>query len=155
MSGTSGSVAAATPDDEYEILCDSVGSFLRRYETKDGVTVVKDTMLDGTTSYTPTGTVVRCDTAPAANPQIDSTIQRQTGAGNVTIAAGARSVTVIVYAGSPTVAIGGGTAVTLAAGTSLTWGVDRGGDAGEQLQDAFVFTGVAGSDFLVTSTREV
>ncbi|MFC8882985.1 hypothetical protein ACFT54_10215 [Streptomyces cinereoruber] len=157
MSGTSGSVAAATPDDEYEILCDDVGSFLRRYSTEDGATVTTDTELDGTTAYTPTGTVVRCDaeTAPAANPQIDSTVQRQTGAGTVTIAAGARSVTLVVYAGSPIVAIGGGTAVTLAAGTSLTWGVDRGGDAGEQLQDAFVFTGVAGSDFLVTSTREV
>ncbi|MDI9829688.1 hypothetical protein [Streptomyces sp. KAU_LT] len=157
MSGTSGSVAAATPDDEYEILCDDVGSFLRRYSTEGGATVATDTELDGTTPYTPTGTVVRCDaaTTPAANPQIDSTIQRQTGAGNVTIAAGARSVTLVVYAGSPTLAIGGGAAVTVAAGTSLTWGVDRGGDAGESLQDAFVFTGVAGSDFLVTSTREV
>ncbi|MFF5968272.1 hypothetical protein ACFY64_32020 [Streptomyces collinus] len=157
MSGTSGSVAAATPDDEYEILCDSVGSFLRRYSTEDGATVVTDTALDGTTPYTPTGTVVRCDaaTAPAANPQIDSTIQRQTAAGNVTIPAGARSVTLVVYAGSPTVAIGGGAAVSVAAGTSLTWSVDRGGDAGEQLQDAFVFTWVAGSDFLVTSTREI
>ncbi|MFC7791416.1 hypothetical protein [Streptomyces cinereoruber] len=157
MSGTSGSVAAATPDDEYEILCDDVGSFLRRYSTEDGSTVATDTELDGTTPYTPTGTVVRCDAeqAPAANPQIDSTVQRQTGTGTVTIAAGARSVTLVVYAGSPTVAIGGGAAVTLAAGTSLSWSVDRGGDAGEQLQDAFVFTGVAGSDFLVTSTREV
>ncbi|WP_411092320.1 hypothetical protein [Streptomyces sp. 049-1] len=157
MSGTSGSVAAATPDDEYEILCDDAGSFLRRYSTEDGATVVTDTKLDGTTAYTTTGDVARCDAeaAPAANPQIDSTIQRQTGAGTVTIAAGARSVTLVVYAGAPTVAIGGGTAVTLAAGTSLTWSVDRGGDAGEQLQDAFVFTGVAGADFLVTTTREV
>ncbi|PWI15955.1 hypothetical protein DI272_18645 [Streptomyces sp. Act143] len=157
MSGTSGSVAAATPDDEYEILCDDAGSFLRRYSTEDGATVVTDTTLDGATPYVPTGTVVRCDAeqAPAPNPQIDSTIQRQTGAGNITIPAGARSVTLVVYAGSPTVAIGGGTAVTVAAGTSLTWGVDRGGDAGESLQDAFVFTGVAGSDFLVTSTREI
>jgi hypothetical protein len=157
MSGTSGSVAVAAPDDEYEILCDDVGAFLRRYSTEDGATVVTDTELDGTTDYTPTGTVVRCgaETAPAANPQIDSTVQRQTGAGNVTIPAGARSVTVVVYAGAPTVAIGGGAAVSLAAGTSLTWGVDRGGAAGEQLQDAFVFTGAAGADFLVTSTREV
>ncbi|MDX3345883.1 hypothetical protein PV387_03390 [Streptomyces sp. ME02-6987-2C] len=156
MSGTSGSVAAATPDDEYEILCDDAGTFLRRYSTEDGATVTTDTELDGTTAYTPTGAVVRCDAeqAPAANPQIDSTIQRQTGAGTVTIVAGARSVTLVVYAGVPTVAIGGGAAVTLAAGTSLTWGVDRGGDGGEQLQDEFVVTGVAGSDFLVTSTRE-
>ncbi|MFI9418089.1 hypothetical protein [Streptomyces werraensis] len=157
MSGTSGSVAVAAPDDEYEILCDDAGSFLRRYATEDGATVATDTELDGTTPYTPTGTVVRCDatTAPAANPQIDATIQRQTGAGAVTIPAGARSVTVVVYAGSPTIAIGGGAAVPVAAGTSLTWGVNRGGDAGEQLQDEFVITGVAGSDFLVSSSREV
>lgn len=156
MSGTSGSIAAAAADAEYEILCDSVGPFLRRYTTEDGTTAVLDTTLDGTTPYVPAGAVGRCQAEPqAANPQIDATIQRQPGVGTVTIAAGARSVTVVVYAGAPTVAIGGGTAVALTSGTSLTWGVDRGGDAGEQLQDAFVFTGIAGSDFLVTSTREV
>ncbi|MGJ3558839.1 hypothetical protein ACR6C2_07620 [Streptomyces sp. INA 01156] len=104
----------------------------------------------------PAGTVVRCDAeqAPAANPVIDSTIQRQTGAGTVTIAAGARSVTLVVYAGAPTVAIGGGAAVTLAPGTS---DLERGPRwrRRETLQDEFVFTGVAGSDLLVTSTREV
>ncbi|MDQ0962054.1 hypothetical protein QFZ66_005932 [Streptomyces sp. B4I13] len=154
MAGTSGSVAGARPDAEYEILCDDSGTFLRRYTTDNGAPVLVDTALDGTTPYVPTGTVRRCDVA-AANPVIDSTIQRQAGVGTVTIAAGARSVTVVVYAGSPTLAIGGGTAVTLDPGTSLTWGVERGGDAGESLQDAFVFTGVAGSNFLVTSTREV
>ncbi|BBA98358.1 hypothetical protein RVR_4509 [Actinacidiphila reveromycinica] len=157
MSGTSGSVAAATADDEYEILCDDAGSFLRRYSTEDGTTVATDTELDGVTAYAPSGDVVRCDAEQAAepNPLIGSTAQRQTGAGAVTIAAGARSVTLVVYAGAPTVAIGGGTAVTLAAGTSLSWGVDRGGPGGEQLQDQFVFTGVAGSDFVISSTREV
>lgn len=156
MAGTSGSVAAATPDDEYEILCDDVGSFLRRYSTEGGATVATDTELDGTTPYTPTGTVVRCDaaTTPAANPQIDSTAQRQTGAGTVTIAAGARSVTFLVFAGAPTVAIGGGAAVTFPAGSTATWSVDRGGQAGEALADEFVFTGIAGSDFAVLSTRE-
>ncbi|WP_381792994.1 hypothetical protein [Streptomyces niveus] len=157
MSGTNGSVAAAAPDDEYEILCDDVGSFLRRYTSEDGATVATDTELDGSTAYTVTGAVVRCDAGQVltANPLIDSTLQRQTGAGNVTIAAGARSVTLVVYAGSPTLAIGAAAPVTVTAGTSLTWGVDRGGDTGEQLQDAFVFVGVAGSDFLVSSTREV
>ncbi|MFB7114829.1 hypothetical protein [Streptomyces sp. NPDC056291] len=155
MSGTSGSVSTAPQDLEYELLCDDVGSFLRRYSTEDGATVVTDTTLDGSTAYTVAGTVGRCSEPPLPpNPQLAGTIQRQTGAGTVTIAAGARSVTVIVYAGSPTVAIGGGTAVPLNAGTSLTWSVDRGGDAGEQLQDGYVFTGVAGAEFLVTSTRE-
>jgi hypothetical protein len=157
MSGTNGSVAApAAPDEEYEVLCDDAGTFLRRYATEDGATVTVDTALDGVTDYVTTGTVRRCE-APAApaNPVLDGTIQRQTGAGTVTVPAGARSVTLIVYAGSPTVAIGGGAAVPVAAGTSLTWGVDRGGDAGESLQDAYVFTGAAGADLLVTTTREV
>lgn len=161
MAGTSGSVSTAAPDREFEILCDDDGagtitSFLRRYTVgSDGTTVPVDTELDGTTAYTVSGTVRLCEAEPPANPQIGSTIQRQTGAGNVAISAGARSVTLVVYAGSPTVAIGAAAAVTVAAGTSLTWSVDHGGEAGEQLLDAFTFTGVAGSDFLVTTTREV
>jgi hypothetical protein len=155
MSGTSGSVAAATPDDEYEVLCDDAGNFLRRYITEDGVTVTKDTTLDGTTAYTPVGTVQRCTEPPAAPaPQLGSTLQRQTGAGTVTIPAGARSITLVVYAGSPTVTIGAGAAVTVNLGTSLTWSVDQGGAGGERLRDVFTFTGTAGADFLVTTTRE-
>ncbi|MFC8332727.1 hypothetical protein [Streptomyces olivaceus] len=152
MSGTSGSVAAATADDEYEILCDDAGSFLRRYSTEGGATVATDTELNGTTPYLPTGEVVRCGVS--ANPEITSTVQRQTDAGTVTIAAGARSVTVLVYAGEPTVAIGSGTAVALLPGSSLSWGVNRGGNLGEALQDEFVVTAAAGDDLIVTSTRE-
>ncbi|MEW2568313.1 hypothetical protein [Streptomyces sp. NPDC047070] len=154
MSGTAGNVSSTRPDSEYEILCDNVGSFIRRYTTEAGAPVTTDTALDGQTPYVPSGPVVRCG-LPVANPQIDSTIQRQTAAGNITIAVGARSVTLVVYAGSPTVALSGGTAVAVAAGTSLTWSVDAGGDSGESLQDSFVFTWVAGADFLVTSTREL
>jgi hypothetical protein len=99
---------------------------------------------------------VRCAAPPAAaNPVIDATLQRQTGVGTVTIPVGARSIALVVYTGSPTVAIGGGAPVAVSAGTSLTWGVDRGGDTGEMLQDGFVFTGIAGTDFLVSTTREV
>ncbi|MER7135397.1 hypothetical protein ABT358_02490 [Streptomyces sp. NPDC000341] len=155
MSGTNGSVAVAPVDDEYEILCDEDTTFLRRYSSEGGSTVVTDTELDGTTPYAPTGVVHRCEDAATANPALGSTIQRQSGAGTVTITAGARSVTVNVYAGAPTVAISGGTAVALPAGTSLSWSVDRGGDTGESLRDAFAFTGAAGHDFIVTSTREV
>jgi hypothetical protein len=155
MGGTSGSVAAR-PDLEYEVLCDDNGAFLRRYTLDDtGTLVPVDATLAGA-AYAAVGTVHRCETSAApANPALDGTLQRQTGAGTVTVAAGARSVTLVVYAGSATVAIGGGVPVPVAAGTSLTWGVDRGGPAGERLQDEFVFTGVAGSDFLVSSTREV
>jgi hypothetical protein len=155
MAGTSGSVAGRA-DVEYEILCDDVGAFLRRYVLDDaGALVPVDTDLDGGT-YAPVGTVRRCE-APAApaNPQLDGTLQRQTGAGTVTVPAGARSLTLVVITGTASVVIGGGAAVTVPQGTSLTWGVDRGGDTGESLQDAYAFTGVAGSDFLVSSTREV
>ncbi|MGV2914547.1 hypothetical protein [Streptomyces alfalfae] len=155
MAGTSGSASAGAPRQEFEILCDDVGEFLRRYTVDVGGTVVPvDTELDGTTDYLTTGTVRRCAGTPTVNPVLDGTIQRQTGAGTVTIPAGARSVTLVVVAGTAAVAIGGGAPVTVPAGTSLTWGVDRGGETGESLQDAYAITGVAGSDVLVTSTRE-
>ncbi|MER5904309.1 hypothetical protein ABT150_30115 [Streptomyces mirabilis] len=156
MSGSSGSVSAAAPNDaEYEILCDNNGAFIRRYTlTAGGALSTTDTTLDGVTPYVPVGTVARCGVT-AANPLIDSTVQRQTGVGTVTIAAGARSVTLIVYAGAPTVALSGGTAVPIATGSSLTWSVDQGGKAGESLQDSFVVTDIAGNDFVVLSTREL
>ncbi|MGW2951500.1 hypothetical protein [Streptomyces eurythermus] len=160
MSGTSGSVSvAAAADAEYEILCDVAADgtstpFLRHYITSGtGTPAASDTALDGTTPYAPTGSVVRCGVAP--NPQIDSKAQRQTGAGSVTVTAGARSVSLLVFSGAPTVAIGGDPAVAFPAGSSGTWSVDQGGKNGEKLADAFVFTGVAGSDFLVLSTREL
>ncbi|MFZ4266620.1 hypothetical protein [Streptomyces arboris] len=155
MSGTNGSVAIARPDNEYELLCDDVQQFLRRFTTEDGVPVTTDTELDGTTAYVPTGVVHRCEETSTVNPALGSTIQRQTGAGAVTIPAGARSVTVNIYAGAPTLSIGGATAVAIPAGSSLTWSVDQGSDNGETLEDAFVFTGAVGHDFIVSSTREV
>lgn len=85
---------------------------------------------------------------------LSSGLQRQTGAGSVSIAAGARSVTVLVYAGAPTVTVGGGRAVPVEAGTTLTWSVDHGGPAGEQLLDAFTITGADGDDVLVATTRK-
>lgn len=143
-------------------LCDQTADdcvpFLRHlvHDCDGQVTASTDTELDGTTPYTPTGTVVRCGSEQTLQPapQIASTVQRQTDAGTVTIAAGARSVTVVVYAGTPTVSLGGDTPVPLPAGTSLTWSVDRGGPASERLVDEFTFTAAAGDDLLVTSTRE-
>lgn len=154
MAGTSGSVAAGRPDVEYEVLCDDSGAFLRRY-TDDGTggLTPADVTLDGG-SYTPVGAVRRCEPPAAVSPALDGTVQRQIGAGAVTIPAGARSVTLVVLAGTASVVIGSLPAVTVPAGTSLTWGVDQGGAGGEQLRDAYVFTGVTGSDLVVTSTRE-
>lgn len=159
-----------------QILCDNNGSFARHYYiAQDGnINWVRDTTLSMIAAYVPVGTVKVCASlrdpetltlcdnngtfrckCTTTNAIIDSTIVRQTGAGAQGIASAARSVSVIVLAGNPTVSIGGGPAVTLAAGVSLQWGVDNGGTSGEALQDAFTFTGVAGSDFIVITTREI
>jgi len=160
MSGTSGSVAGtATPDVEFEVLCDldagAATPFLRHYQADpSGAVVTTDYELDGVTAYTVVGAVGVCAEQAEPSPAIDSTAQRQTGAGTVTIPAGARSVTFMVFAGAPTVSIGGDPAVAFPAGSTATWGVDRGGQAGETLAEAFTFTGAAGSDFAVLTTRE-
>lgn len=87
---------------------------------------------------------------PLLPATLDSTVQRQTNAGTVTVAAGARSVTLVVLTGPVTVNLGQGV-MTIPAGVTLTWAVDG---PGETLAEAFAFTGVAGSDFIVTSTRQ-
>lgn len=160
MAGTSGSVSVGTPDAEFNILCDDDGAgvvtpFLRHYQSDGaGGLATTDYELDGTTPYGVTGTVGVCAAQSAANPEIVSSAERQTGAGSVTVPAGARSVTLLVFAGSPTVEIGGGAAVAFPAGTTATWSVDRGGASGESLVDEFVFTGAGGDDFVVLTTRE-
>ncbi|MFI0934581.1 hypothetical protein ACH4RG_23025 [Streptomyces sp. NPDC021019] len=88
--------------------------------------------------------------APRPAATLDSTAQRQTNAGTVTIASGARSVTLTVLTGPVTVNLGQGV-TTIPTGVTLTWSVDG---PGETLAEAFAFTGVAGSDFLVISTRQ-
>ncbi|MBC9729266.1 hypothetical protein [Streptomyces sp. TRM68367] len=66
MSGTGGSISSSAPDREYEILCDTAADgtatpFMRRVSVDStGNTTVTDTTLDGTTAYTPTGTVGVC-----------------------------------------------------------------------------------------------
>jgi len=48
-------------DDEYEALCDTVGSFLRRYRTDSaGVVTTADFTLDGVTPYVPVGAISVC-----------------------------------------------------------------------------------------------
>lgn len=127
------------------VKCEGCDGGISFFNLQTGALVVAPTFVDCCTAGS---TVI-------GNPTIDSTVQRQAGVGLVNIPAGARSVTVVVTAGSPTVSLSGGAAVTLTAGMTLTWAVDQGGDTGETLQDSFAFTGVAGSDFVVTSTREI
>lgn len=146
--------ATSSNDAEFEVLCDDVTSFLRKYTVDSlGVTTFIDTTLNGVTAYVPVGTVKVC-TCSQTNPAIKSTIVEQVGAGIQTILAGARSITVQVITGSPTLRIGVNPIVTLKAGMTLSWGVDMGGPIGETLLEDFVFTGIVGSDFYLTTTRE-
>ena len=151
--GAVGTCNPTVADREFEVLCDTVGSFLRRYSVSSaGVVTTTDTTLDGTTAYVPVGAIGVCKID--ANPVINSTLVRQTGVGVQTIVVGARSITVTVLAGNPTVSIGGGPAVTLVPGLSMTWDIDYGGKNGETLAQAFTFTGNATSDFYVHTIRE-
>lgn len=85
---------------------------------------------------------------PAA--QLDASVQRLTGTGTLTVASGARSVSVSVLTGPVTVNLGQGV-TTLPTGYSATWAVDG---PGETVADTFTFTGAAGSDFIVNTTRQ-
>lgn len=98
----------------------------------------------------PQPTTVCLPSSPDEDIAVDATIERLTGVGTITITAGARSVDVIVKAGSPTVQIGAGAAVTLEQNFAHVWSADG---KKETLSDIFVFTGVAGSDFWVSTTR--
>lgn len=81
---------------------------------------------------------------------VDPHVQRQTGAGNVVVPAGARSVSITVLAGDVSLAINGDAAVLLPAGLGLSWGVD---DCSQTLADSFTFTNDAGGDdFIVNWT---
>lgn len=53
-------VECVSPDEEILILCDNNGPFLRRYTITDGAVTIADTALDGSTVYTPVGTVETC-----------------------------------------------------------------------------------------------
>ncbi|MFB9476808.1 hypothetical protein [Nonomuraea salmonea] len=144
------------------ILCDvqedgTVTRFIRAFRADGKFT---DFGIDGE-AYTPSGTVGVCaggggggegDGGDAGTPaEVTPAVQRQTDAGTVTVAEGARSVTLMVLAGAPTVAVGGGDAVAFPAGSSASWGVDAGG---ERLKGEFVITAAAGDDVIVISTRQ-
>lgn len=131
------------------LVCGVVGGVskpLIRRETIDADGNVDESFVDTDgvdeipTSWTP---------GPCVN-HLTSTIERVTGAGTVTIAANARSITVSVSAGNPTVQIGSDPAVALIPNLSLTWGTDS---REEDLADVFTFTGLTGDDFFVTTSR--
>lgn len=79
---------------------------------------------------------------------VDPHLSRVTGIGNLVVAAGARSVTITVLAGTTDVQINGDSSVTLPAGMSLSWGVD---DCTQTLADSFTFTNDAGGDDFVAN----
>lgn len=54
-------IGACTTDTEFEVFCDTAGSFLRRYTRNlDGTISKVDTTLDGVTVYAPVGTIRVC-----------------------------------------------------------------------------------------------
>lgn len=79
---------------------------------------------------------------------VDPHVQRQTGAGAIAIAAGARSVSITVLAGTTSAVINGDAAVVLPAGMNLSWGVD---DCSQTLADSFTFTNSGGGDDIIAN----
>lgn len=135
-----------------EILCDDDVTFVRKFiqDVNGNVTSVVDFDLEGD-PYVVTGTVQVCGggSTPVTPQSLDSTVDRLTGVGSINVSAGAKSVTIIVFSGNPTVQIDADPIVTLVPGMSLTWAVD---DRTESLLNAYAFTGVSGSDFVLATT---
>ncbi|WP_405893703.1 hypothetical protein OG272_15685 [Streptomyces sp. NBC_00104] len=125
--GTVGVCPAEVTDYEVLELCDVAADgtstpFLRRLAiAEDGTVTVTDTALDGTTAYTPAGTVGQC---PVTAPQKTVTPHgTQNTDWDLAANAGTQSVTLLVYSGTVTVTTADGT-LTVPAGASITWGVD-------------------------------
>lgn len=127
MSGTTGSISITGSDAEFALLCDDDGAgavtpFLRRYSTSPAGTVTTtDTELDGSTAYTPGGTVTVC--AAAAAEPVELTVHG-TQDTDWSLTAGVVSVTLIVYTGTVTATTGDG-ALTVPAGATLSWSADE------------------------------
>ncbi|TFV33232.1 hypothetical protein E4K10_30735 [Streptomyces sp. T1317-0309] len=130
MAATVGSLSIPTPDTEFVVLCDAQADgtavpFLRRYTSSAlGAVAVTDTGLDGTTSYTPTGTVTAC--LPGAPSVVEPHGVENTD-WNLAANAGTQSITLLVYSGTVNVTTGDGT-LTVPAGASMSWSVDGDGD---------------------------
>ncbi|MEW2066644.1 hypothetical protein [Streptomyces sp. NPDC007346] len=126
-------MSVANTDREFVPLCDDDGAgtvvpFLRRYSTDQaGAVTATDTDLDGTTPYTVAGTVTTCQAAPAVPVAVEVHAVQDTD-WDLTAQAGTQSVTLLVFAGAVTVTTAEG-ALTVPAGSSLSWGVD--GDQGD------------------------
>lgn len=74
FTGCCGPDGKTRSDQELEVLCDASGApFLRRYTVaSDGAVTSVDTMLDGTTAYTPAEPVGVCATGNGGNGGEDS-----------------------------------------------------------------------------------
>ncbi|MER7135395.1 hypothetical protein ABT358_02480 [Streptomyces sp. NPDC000341] len=139
-------------------LCDvsaagTTTSFLRHWSVDNSsgqLTALSDTLLNGTTSYTPTGTVTVCGQQP--DGPVLTGVRRVTGSTTVqNLKAefpGLQSVSLSVLAGSTNVAGSSGTSQAIPAGASLTWSV---ADTDDSSLGAASFAGVttAADYFLV------
>ncbi|MFD0208937.1 hypothetical protein ACFVH9_07355 [Streptomyces hirsutus] len=146
MAGTVGSVSIAGTDREVLALCDDDGAgtvtpFLRRLSiAPTGAVAATDTELDGTTAYTPTGTVILCTPPPVEPVDVEAHGVQDT---DWSLAAnpGSQSVTLLVYAGTVAVTTDEGT-LTVPAGASLSWSVD-GDEVDAQLTGTLTIDGTA------------
>ncbi|MFF4826477.1 hypothetical protein ACFY20_26290 [Streptomyces sp. NPDC001312] len=113
-------------------LCDVAAAgttpFLRHWNVDNSsgqLTRLLDTRLDGTTSYTTTGTVTVC--GQEADQPVQTGVRRVTGTTTVqnlkTEFPGLQSVSMTVVAGSVNVAMSSGTSQPVPAGASVTWSV--------------------------------
>lgn len=152
--GTVGVCPESVTDYEVIELCDIAADgtatpFLRRLAiAEDGTVTTTDTALDGTTAYTPAGTVGQCPvTVP---PKTVTPHGTQSTAWDLAANAGTQSVTLLVYSGTATVTTAEG-ALTVPAGASLTWGVD-GDTVDSELTGTLSIAGAAGASWQVLWT---
>ncbi|MDX3067817.1 hypothetical protein PV518_37625 [Streptomyces sp. ND04-05B] len=142
--------AADVSEAEPLLLCDSGTPFLRHIRYADDGTPmsVLDTTLDGTTPYTPAGTVGQC--TDTVTPRTVTPHGTQNTAWNLAANPGTQSVTLLVYSGTATVTTAEGN-LTVPAGATLTWGVD-GDSVDSGLTGTLSIAGAAGASWQVLWT---
>jgi hypothetical protein len=159
-SSDSGAAAGAELDRLVQALCDVTAAgvstaFLRHWQVDNAtgdLTLVGNTLLDGTTAYNPAGTVTVCGNQQETDRTVGTGMRRLGAAdGNVnfkTLQPGLQSATLTVLAGAVTASGSDGT-VIVPSGVSLTWSVN---DTDDSSLGAVQVTGQPGSDYIVNYT---
>lgn len=131
------------------ILCDDVGPFLRQFvNTTSGKVIVLDTELDGSTLYTPVGTVGLCDqsSTPPVEVNVTPILSSSTGVGSTT--AGRQSVS-IANVGIAAGIVGG---VSIAPGAVVSYNAYHDPVSNEFKRLAAIAYDATGTTFLISET---